>query len=178
MSKDTELYASGVRRIGAYAIDAVVLFLAFPLILGAICSLIFYFTIGVDWMRNGFLFWGYIFLTVSIPFWLYYSVLESSQRQATIGMRVLGLQVTDTEGRRITRGRALLRTVVKLLPFEVNHMVLFLPVPIWRDPHPGFRVGFIIVDALIVLYFVSMFLTRRRQSVHDIVAGTVVVNAR
>jgi uncharacterized RDD family membrane protein YckC len=92
-------------------------------------------------------------------------------------MRLFGLQVADIEGKRISFGRALLRTIIKLLPFEINHLVLFLPTPIWGDPNPGFRIGFVVVNALITLYFATMFLTKRRQSIHDLEAGTIVVNA-
>jgi uncharacterized RDD family membrane protein YckC len=177
MSKSNDNYASVIRRVAAYAVDALILFIAFPIILGAICGFVLYLTIGLDWMENGFLFWLYVFSVVSIPFWLYYSLLESSMRQATFGMRLFGLQVADIEGKRISFGRALLRTIIKLLPFELNHLVLFLPTPIWSDPNPGFRIGFVIVNALIILYFATMFLTRRRQSIHDLAAGTIVVNA-
>ena len=177
MSNSEQNYASVIRRVGAYAVDAILLFIAFPIILGAVCGLVLYLTVGFDWVQNGFLFWLYVFLTVSIPCWLYYSLLESSARQATFGMRLLGLQVTDTDGKRISFGRALVRTIIKLLPFELNHLVMFLPTPIWSDPNPGFRAGFVAVNALIILYFVTIFLTRRRQSVHDLVAGTVIVNA-
>lgn len=169
-------YASVLSRVLAYAVDATLLFVAFPLILGTICNLLFYSTVGLDWTRNGPLFWMYIFATVSIPFWLYYSFLESSQRQATYGMRLLRLKVTNVDGERIGFWRALLRTVVKLLPFEINHLVLFLPTPIWHDSDPGFRAGSIVVTVLIIFYFGIMFLTARRQSVHDLVARTVVIN--
>jgi len=168
-------YASVFRRVAAYALDALFLFIAFPLLLGAICSLLFYLTIGLEWTRDGLLFWSYIFFTVSLPFWLYYSLCESSSRQATFGMRILGLRVTGVEGERISFGRALLRTVVKLLPFEINHLVMFLPTPIWHDPNPGLRVGFVGVGVLIIVYFATMLLTRRKQSVHDLLARTVVV---
>jgi uncharacterized RDD family membrane protein YckC len=177
MLRSNDNYASAIRRLSAYIIDALILFIAFPTILGAISGFVLYLTIGLDWMENGFLFWLYVFSVVSIPFWLYYSLLESSARQATFGMRLFGLQVTDIEGKRISFGRALLRTIIKLLPFELNHLVLFLPTPIWDEPNPGFRIGFIVVNALIILYFATMFLNRRRQSIHDLVAGTVVVNA-
>ena len=177
MSNNEQNYASVIRRVGAYAVDGLILFIAFPIILGGLSGLILYLTVGFDWIRNGFLFWLYVFSIVSIPFWLYYSLLESSERQATFGMRLFGLQVTNTDGNRIGFGRALLRTVIKLLPLELNHLVMFLPTPIWSDPHPGFRVGFVVVNALIILYFATMFITKRRQSVHDLVAGTVVVNA-
>jgi uncharacterized RDD family membrane protein YckC len=177
MSNSEQNYANVISRVGAYAVDAILLFIAIPTILGAVCILLFYLTVGFDWMQNGFLFWLYVFFAASIPFWLYYSLLESSARQATFGMRLFGLRVTDTDGNRIGFGRALLRTVIKLLPFEINHLVMFLPTPIWYDPNPGFRIGFLVVNALIILYFATMFLTRRRQSVHDLVSRTVVVNA-
>lgn len=179
MSRDEQQteYASVSRRVLAYALDALILFIAAPVILGGIFSLIFYLTIGFEWMRNGFLFWAFVFCTASVPFWLYYSLLESSTRQATIGMRALGLRVTSTEGERISFGRALLRTVVKLVPFEINHATMFLPTPIWGDPNPGFRPGFVAVGASLALYFATMLLTRRKQSVHDLVAGTVVVES-
>lgn len=168
-------YAGFPRRALAYALDALLLFVAFPLLLGAIFYLIFYLTIGLEWTRDGFLFWAFVFCTVSLPFWLYYSLCESSPRQATIGMRVLRLRVIGVEGERINFGRALLRTVVKLLPFEINHLVMFLPTPIWNDPSQDFRVGFAVVGALIVIYLATMILTRRKQSVHDLAARTIVV---
>lgn len=177
MSNNVQNYASAIRRVGAYAVDAILLFVAFPTIFGAVCGFVLYLTVGFDWMQNGFLFWLYVFSVVSIPFWLYYSLLESSARQATFGMRLFGLQVTDTYGNRIGFGRALLRTIIKLLPFELNHLVLFLPTPIWSDPNPGFRAGFVVVNALMILYLATMFLTKRRQSVHDLIARTTVINA-
>ena len=171
-------YASVTSRILAYAFDVALLFIAFPLILGAVFGLILHLTFGFDWMQNGLIFWLYVFSTVSIPVWLYFSLLESSARQATFGMRLFGLLVKDTDGNRIGFGRALLRTVVKLLPFELNHLVMFLPRPIWGDPDPGLRLGFVAVNALMVLYIAAMFLTQRRQSIHDLAAGTVVVRGR
>ena len=169
-------YASVISRICAYAVDMLFV-LTVPTILILICNLIFYLTIGFDWHNNGFLFWLYVFFVVSIPFWLYFSLLESSERQATFGMRLFGLQVTDTDGKRISFGRALLRAIIKLLPFETNHLVMFLPTPIWLDPQPGFRVGFVAVQLLMILYIAAIFLTKRKQSVHDLAAGTVIVNA-
>ena len=175
MTENDKTYASILRRILAYAVDVALLFVAFPLILGGVIGLLFYLTVGFDWLQSGFLFWVYVFSTVSLPVWLYYSLLESSSRQATFGMRIFRVQVADTNGKRISFGRALLRTVVKLLPFELNHLVLFLPTPIWGDPNPGFRFGFVVVNALMILYIATAFLTRRKQSVHDLIAGTIVV---
>ena len=171
-------YAGVIRRLGAYAVDAVLLFVAFGLLLGSIFGLVFYLTVGFEWMQSGWLFWAYVFTVVSLPLWLYYSLFESGVRQATIGMRLLGLRVTGLSGERISFGRALLRTVVKLIPFEVNHAVMFLPVPMAGEPNPAFRPGFILVGVLMVVYLASVALTRRKQSIHDLVAGTLVVRDR
>ena len=47
--------------------------------------------------------------------WLYYAKMESSPSQGTLGKIALGLIVTDTEGRRITFGRASGRFFAKMI---------------------------------------------------------------
>jgi uncharacterized RDD family membrane protein YckC len=171
-------FAGLIQRLTAYAVDALLLFVVVGLLLGGILGLILYLTVGFEWTRNGFLLWAYVFATLSIPCWLYYAFLESGERQATAGMRLLGLRVTGLNGERLSFGRALLRTVVKLIPFEVNHAVMFLPAPLMHETDPNFRYGFILVNALMVVYLASVALTGRRQSIHDLMAGTVVVRDR
>ncbi|MDR2858489.1 MAG: RDD family protein [Novosphingobium sp.] len=80
--------------------------------------------------------------------WLYYAILESSSRQATFGKQALGLVVTDEAGRRISFGRATGRHFAKL------------------------------VSALILMigYFMAGW-TRRKQGLHDMMAGTLVYKA-
>ena len=171
-------FASLLQRLTAYAVGALLLFVVVGLLLGGILAFILYLTVGFEWTRNGFLLWAYVFTTASIPFWLYYAFLESSERQATVGMRLLGLRVTGLNGEGLSFGRALWRTVVKLIPFEVNHAVMFLPVPLMSEPDPNFRYGFILVSVLMLVYLVSVVLTSRKQSIHDLIAGTVVVRDR
>jgi uncharacterized RDD family membrane protein YckC/Tfp pilus assembly major pilin PilA len=77
---------------------------------------------------------------------LYYALFESSQMQATPGKRALALKVTDLQGEQISFGRALGRLF--------GHLVSFLT----------FGVGF----AMAVF-------TERRQTLHDMMAGTLVV---
>ena len=61
---------------------------------------------------------GIIVALLTIVFlgpWFYFSLLESSSWQATVGKNVLRLYVTDIEGRRLTRGRAMGRNLAKYL---------------------------------------------------------------
>jgi len=78
--------------------------------------------------------------------WLYFALMESSARQATLGKSLLGLAVTDTSGRRISFLRATGRHFAKIL----SAIILFI--------------GFIMVafDA-------------RKQGLHDKLADTLVV---
>ena len=78
--------------------------------------------------------------------WLYYAIMESSAAQATLGKMACGIKVTDMEGNRISFGRATGRHFAKLLS--------------------GIILGF--------GYFMAGW-TERKQGLHDIIAGTLVV---
>ena len=69
----------------------------------------------------------------------------------------------------------MLRTVIKLLPWEISHLTVNLPTSIMYEPEPQFRFGFVVVFALLVLYPALILLTRRRQSLHDLIAKTIVL---
>jgi uncharacterized RDD family membrane protein YckC len=78
--------------------------------------------------------------------WLYYAVMESSPWQATLGKRALGMAVTDLAGNRISFGRATGRWFARIVS----------GIPLWLG------------------YLIQPF-TARRQALHDIIAGTLVV---
>ena len=118
---------------------------------------------------------AWVFATVSVPTWAYFTLMERSSWQATVGKRLAGIRVTDIRGDRIGFGRALLRTIVKLLPWEITHLSLLLPTPMWSEgPSASLRPGLIVANVLLLLYIATALLTPRKQSVHDLVAGTVV----
>jgi uncharacterized RDD family membrane protein YckC len=75
----------------------------------------------------------------------YFAFLESSSQQASLGKLAMGLQVTDLEGRRISFGKAVMRRVAR----TVTTFTL--------------TIGF-----LMVLW------TRRHQTLHDLMVGTLV----
>lgn len=85
-----------------------------------------------------------LLLSALIP-WIYFATSESGRHQATIGKRAAGLQVSDLHGNRISLGRSAVRHLGRLLCVLTAY------------------IGF----------FIQPF-TRRRQALHDLVAGTVV----
>ncbi|MEM1381034.1 MAG: RDD family protein [Pseudomonadota bacterium] len=89
------------------------------------------------------------FLLPVIPILLdaaYSIILESSPAQGTVGKMVCRLKVADLQGRRITPGKAALRYVGKI----VSTLILFI--------------GYLLV-----------FFTSKKQALHDLMAGTVVL---
>lgn len=78
--------------------------------------------------------------------WLYFAIMESSDKGATFGKQALGLRVTDLDGGRISFGRATGRYFGKIL----SQIILYI--------------GYIMAG-----------FTEKKQGLHDIVAGCLVV---
>ena len=77
---------------------------------------------------------------------LYFPLMESSKWQATLGKRAVGIIVTDLDGRKISLGRAFGRFFAKI----ASAIILYI--------------GFIMAG-----------FTERKQGLHDIIAGTLVI---
>jgi uncharacterized RDD family membrane protein YckC len=84
--------------------------------------------------------------------WLYWSLLESSSWQATLGKKALGLYVTDLTGARLSFGRASGR-------FFAGRGIAYVP-----------SVGglYFLVDCIMA------GVTEKKQAVHDMIAGCLV----
>lgn len=78
--------------------------------------------------------------------WLYSALQESSETQATIGKKMMGIMVTDLDGNRISFGRASGRHFAKLLS-----------------------------GCLLAIGYIMAAFTERKQGLHDMMAGTLVV---
>ena len=109
--------------------------------------------VSENWFRSGINTQLFTLVTVSIPVWLYFSLMDASKWQATLGKLLLKLEVVRTpEKTRINFPRSFLRTLVKVLPWEIALLTNNLPEPLWVATDPGFRIGFALVGVLFVLY--------------------------
>jgi uncharacterized RDD family membrane protein YckC len=122
------VYSILVRRLAAYLVDILLLPAAVVSTQFGLAALMGRWPFRL--LTTGLRIEWWVWLSVSLPTSLYFALSESSTHQATPGKRLLGLGVTDIAGNRIGFGRALLRTVVKLIPWEVTYLSLFLPTPI------------------------------------------------
>jgi uncharacterized RDD family membrane protein YckC len=85
-------------------------------------------------------------LAMIVVSWLYFAKMESSEKQATIGKKAMGIYVTDVNGQRLTFGRATGRFFAK------------------------------IISSMVPLYigFIMAGFTQKKQALHDMIAGTLV----
>jgi len=165
------------RRLIGYAIDCVVLFvglLALQALLSPINPILGMLRHGASVSGGQLHLW--VVATATVPFLLYFASTVSSRGQATVGMRILRMRVETVDGSRLGFPRALLRSAVLLVPFEANHTLMFhFAPPTAAEPSAEFWIGLAAVWVLIALFLVSVLVSPKRQSVHDRVAGTVVI---
>jgi uncharacterized RDD family membrane protein YckC len=120
-------YAGFWKRVAAYLLDG--------LIIGVATSFLYF---SKPWVASP------VSLAVG---WLYFSLMESSQYQATLGKMALGIKVTDMQGNRVSFGRA-----------------------------TGRYFGKIVSGIIIGIGFLMVAFTQKKQGLHDIMANTLVIN--
>lgn len=148
-------YAGFWRRFVAHLIDQIIVcIVAFMLFIPALALL--GIGIGSGMMDESPSAIGFVFaaiaayltaiLVIIILQWLYYALMESSNKQATLGKLALGIVVTDLNGGRISFGRATGRYFGKI----ISGMILYI--------------GFIMAG-----------FTEKKQALHDIMASCLVI---
>lgn len=169
------------RRLGAYLVDCLILFVGVLVSQGAILAL------GANPLAapaaagqpvDAAALNAWVFATVTVPCLLYFAGFHASSRGATPGKRWLGLRVTDAVGGRIGLGRASIRAAVTLLPFEWNHVALFYLIPQSGEPSPLAWGGIVLTWVLVLGYTLSVLFDRLGRSPADWVADTRVAGSR
>ena len=171
--------APGVLRRGlAWFLDVMLLFSGFVLSqLVVLTPLREALGIDEDAFRAPVFTAGYVLLTVSLPVWLWLAGWESSRWQATPAKRLLRMRVERVEsGDRPGFRTALGRTLVKLIPWELSHLIAIFPTPVYFAAEDAdFRWAFLGPEALVLGYLLTVVLRKDRRAPHDLFAGTRVV---
>ena len=133
-------YAGFWRRFAAALIDGA--------LLNAVALVIFWLPVfGAGLMENAPGLVVLLYLILLAACWLYFALMESSSRQATLGKMALGIIVTSTSGGRIGFGAATGRYFGKIL------------------------------SSIFLIGYVMAGFTSRKQALHDMMAGTLVMRA-
>ena len=153
-----ELYAGFWKRFIAYLLDSIILAIPlfivsiiFAVLINGIAMSLFF---GDSSMGSNpaldimFVIVGLIpSVLIFILCLLYFAVFESSSWQATPGKKIIGIKVVDIQGERIALGKALLRNVGR------------------------------IASSILCIGYIIIGFTQKKQGLHDMIAGTLVVNA-
>jgi uncharacterized RDD family membrane protein YckC len=91
-----------------------------------------------------------------------------------VGKRLLKIQVRDISGERLSFGRALARTALKLLPWELVHVSAFAFSTDLAQFSRGQIIGVAAANVLTIIYLGVAIMTRGQRSAHDYAAGTLV----
>jgi uncharacterized RDD family membrane protein YckC len=129
---ETTFHAGIIRRLAAYTID--IMILAAAVVASQFGLQVITGGFPANRLQTGLQIEAWVFATVSLPTWAYFTFMERSAWQASL-----------------------------------------LPTPIWSEAaSASLRPGLVVANTLLVLYVVIVILTPRRQSVHDLIAGTIV----
>jgi len=168
--------ASPWRRVAAYFVEYFVFIL--PLIgLLTLASWAFSsFDISL-FSDNAWLNHGIVILILTVPVVLYFALSEATRFRATVGKRLMKLSVVDTTGQRATLKQTVLRAVVKFLPWESFHTILWHWEGWPSNPAPptNLQIVAMIAGWLVMGSFVVSLFVGSRRTPYDWVAGTVVV---
>lgn len=164
------------QRIKAFALDYVVIAGYLIVVVGL--------GVGINWampylaqtlfakrIRGQFI----SFMLVTLPVTLYYALLESSPQQATWGKRKIGLRVTDSRGARLNFAHSLGRTLLKFIPWELSHTLIWQLRFTAPESSTLISVGFALVWVLVGANLFSAWMAQKHQALYDLLAGTYVV---
>ena len=129
-------YANFFQRLGAFIIDNLIL-----------TVVLFPISLLLSGIMRGDNAGPLLILIYMVIGWLYFALQESSEKQATIGKKILSIKVTNFDGNRLTFAKASGRFFAKMLSALI------------------YGIGFIMAA-----------FTKKKQALHDKIAGTFVVS--
>ncbi|CAI6023953.1 RDD family protein [Cohnella sp. JJ-181] len=153
-----------MKRLIAYWLD----FMLLAVILISVQWLVYTVTSGFpfDFLVEGSDIELWVLATMSLPVWAYFIYFEMKKRQ-TMGKRWLRLVVGDEKGAKINFCQALCRTFIRLLPWELTHVIVLVPEPWWSVDEPGHPYFIYIPNIMMILYVVVLFSSKGKRTIHD-----------
>jgi uncharacterized RDD family membrane protein YckC len=155
-----------LRRVGAFLLDILIIFgICAPT--GYLIQRLFGYS-----PQTGPAIWITILWNFSLPSWLYFLWSDRSKKGKTVGKRLFKLKVKARTSERLSWERALARTAIKLLPWEIIHISAFA-----LSKEPGTftllqYIGWAIGNTLAFAYFIASALTRGKRTIYDLILDT------
>ncbi|WP_338472868.1 RDD family protein [Niallia sp. XMNu-256] len=116
------------------------------------------------------------FLLVTFPVSLYFIISDSYVGEQSFGKRKANIRVVGTNGEPLSMVHLTFRTILKFLPWELSHFLVYRLIYIGDGgvPFSHYLLG-VLIYGLIFTYILTAIFTKKKQSFYDIVAKTHVV---
>ena len=174
-------YAGFAKRLKAFAFDYLII-CGYIILLAAgtmaIVKISGLLGTPLQWPENPILADLMAFITLVLPVILYFTFQESSPKQSTWGKRKAGIRVVNADGGRLTRVQAFVRSLVKMIPWQIAHTSLF-HIPGWPTTvttiPSAVTAGFVLMYVLVGLYIASALISKKHRTPYDWVVGSYVI---
>lgn len=114
------------------------------------------------------------FFSLTLPVYLYFYLTEKSKRHATIGKRIMGLQVVSN-----SPNKFFLRNLLKLLPWEIAHAGVHWVIHFSNhgiEPPLWIWALLILPQLMVAIYAISAAVYQGESSLYDKLADTKVLS--
>lgn len=116
-------------------------------------------------VNNSFLIWAAIILSI-FPF-IYFPLLQGSRKQATFGMRLLGLYISCIDGKPVSYFRAFARHIVfQIVSFLLTAIAVYV---FMQGVHFTISLMIIFLNAILIASLPT------HQGIHDLAARTLIL---
>jgi uncharacterized RDD family membrane protein YckC len=117
------------------------------------------------------------FITLVLPVFLYFFISEKGKFHASVGKRMNKISVVSTTDSYLSSWQVFLRNTIKLLPWELGHLGIFLGVKAnWQF---GFyslpMLLFTLAYLLPLIYIIFMVVDKKHRCLHDLLTNTRVI---
>ena len=126
------------------------------------------------WFQSSINMQLYVLTSISIPVWIYFAYFDSKKSKGTFGKRIFNLVVKNNKNQKIDFWKSLGRTILKLLPWEIAHIGVIFPTPIYYENEPSVRILSYFGLLIFAIYVISIWTNSRKLAIYDRVIGTIV----
>ena len=182
-TQDNKKYADFAKRLKGFAFDYLIIISYVVFLAGAtlaVSKIAGILGLSLRWPENPIIADLIAFLTLILPVLLYFTLQESSPKQATWGKRKAGIRVVNANGGMLTRRQAFARSLIKLLPWQIAHTCIFQIggfTSTSGELSPLVITGFALVYLLVGIYIASILLTKKHQTPYDWISGSYIIIA-
>jgi uncharacterized RDD family membrane protein YckC len=161
------------RRVLAFFVDYAIIIMYALLLFLASTLLKNHFNVDLNFgspIKNQLL----SFFLLTLPVFLYFYLSEKGIHKATLGKRFLKLKIASKTNE---KEHLFLRNLLKFLPWEIAHIGVYhivfynnlqeeTPIWVWCT--------LIIPQVIVLMYFLSVILSKENRSVYDVISNTEV----